>query len=314
LFFSWCNTTNLPELERTESTFALMGKWGWDGYASAMFTNRDAAHNAISEDDGRSWIGFREVWLDPRRNAGDYAQTGGVDRSVHQSQFVELGDNKILLSLGQHPLHRSMVVFDLGWLYETERREDFTEGLTHWSTHTYIAGVQGHCALNRQEGAGLEEHPDGSGRKVMRIARPRQPFLIREPRGAVWNFPAAFRGELTLRLMLPSGSQGARISLIDRWINPTDPLVEQYAMFTLGADSGMLGSDRWRTVRLSWNGLAETGVQKCVVEVDGKASAYIPLKLASVNGISYLHLQSVAKSEDNLGLLVESACFKKLES
>jgi len=114
--------------------------------------------------------------------------------------------------------------------------------------------------------------------------------------------------------MLPSGSQGARVSLIDRWINPTDPLVEQYAMFTLGADRPMLGSDRWRAVRLSWNGLAETGVQKCLVEVDGKESAYIPLKLASVNGISYLHLQSVAKSEDNLGLLVESACFKKLES
>jgi len=313
LLFSWCNTTNLPKMERTESTFALMGKWSWDGYSTDMFTNRDAAHIAISEDDGRSWIGFREVWLDPRRNAGDYARTGGVDRSVHQSQFVELGDNKILLSLGQHPLHRSMVVFDLGWLYETERREDFTEGLSQWSTHTYIAGVLGHHALNRQEGAWLEEHPDGSGRKVMRIARPRQPFLIREPRGAVWNFPAAFGGELTLRLMLPSGSQGARISLIDRWINPTDPLVEQYAMFTLIADSEMLGSDRWRTVRLSWNGLAETGEQLCVVEVDGEASACIPLRLASVNGVSYLHLQSVAKSEDNLGLLVESAGFKKHE-
>lgn len=38
-----------------------------DGIWEDVFTNRDVNHAAISEDDGKSWIGMREMVLNPLR-------------------------------------------------------------------------------------------------------------------------------------------------------------------------------------------------------------------------------------------------------
>ena len=92
LLFLWSNTTALPEVKR------LKKRGGED-----VFTNRDALHAAISEDDGKTWIGFREVVLDEHRNDPDYAVTAGSnDRGKHQSEVVQLDENRVLLSCGQH--------------------------------------------------------------------------------------------------------------------------------------------------------------------------------------------------------------------
>ena len=90
LFFS--NTTPLPEVDRTgDSPFVKSRKPGtWED----VFTNRDVIHAAISDDDGKTWTGFRELYLNPLRNEHDFATRGGkdvsLDKSVHQSQAVEL--------------------------------------------------------------------------------------------------------------------------------------------------------------------------------------------------------------------------------
>ena len=83
----WCNTTPLPETDRTEEPVPESAKNGrWED----VFTNRDACHAAISEDDGRTWIGFREMRLNPLRNAGDFGSQASHDFSVHQPQALEL--------------------------------------------------------------------------------------------------------------------------------------------------------------------------------------------------------------------------------
>ena len=303
LLLVWCNTTPLPASAGSEGPPPL----GADGQTRDCFTNRDAAHAAISDDDGKTWRGFRELILDPRRSAGDYAETGGHDRGVHQSQFVEVGENKILVALGQHRLHRSLLIFDLDWLYERERASDFSNGLEDWSVQSYIAGVRGHCALNRKQGAKLVDHPDMTGKKALRIARPSDPTLVSEKQGAVWNFPAGANGSLTLRLMLPEGGQGTIISLVDRWINPTDDTIEQYAMFSVEIAGELTAGNAWRDVRLEWNGLDRKDEDACALFIDEVPHTPLRLLRPSVNGICYVHLISSAKTEDDSGLLLQSA-------
>lgn len=79
-------------------------------------------HAAISEDDGKTWRGFREVLLDRRRDAGDFADARGADKSMHQSQFIEVAPGKILAAVGQNGMHRKLVMFDAGWLLENSAR------------------------------------------------------------------------------------------------------------------------------------------------------------------------------------------------
>ena len=321
LLFIWNNTTPLPELSPEDPIKSGLNETAKDGTWEDVFTNRAVIHAAISDDDGKTWSGFRELYLDPRRNAGDYTETRGIDHSVHQNQSVELDDGKVLVSLGQHPQHRALVIFDPDWLYETSRSCDFSEGLDDWCVHKFIAEIRGHCSFNRKTGAGLVTHPHDPEKKVLRIRRPEDPDLLIENDGAVWNFPSGKRGSLTTRILLPGKSQGTRINLVDRWFNPVDTNAYHYAMYTLELKPAVnksdkisksencifLAPDTWHTLQFRWNGLAETGSDSCRLTVEGiKVPFFIPLNRASMNGISYIHYISSAESEDNQGILVES--------
>ncbi|MFH1071660.1 MAG: sialidase family protein [Candidatus Glassbacteria bacterium] len=313
LLLFWCNTTPLAEVDR--STDMTIRPEQRNGLWEDVFTNRDAIHAAISEDDGQSWIGFRELYLDPLRNEADFATRGGtevsLDKSVHQSQAVELPQGKVLVALGQHPLVRSLVIFDPAWLYETERGDSFTEGTRDWSTHKYMQGIKGHCAFDRDPGAPLVDHPDKAGRKALHVHRPANPDLVCEKDGAVWNFPAGSKGSFTTRIRLEPGGSGGRICLVDRWFNPTDTLAYRYAMYSLTfAGDGSLGGEpllepgKWQELRFTWED-SQSG--SCSLYIDGKPYTH-PLRLdrPSSNGICYVHFQSTADREDPAGFLIES--------
>ena len=308
----WNNCTPLPAPARTEEVRLVLGTLRASQDYELAFTSRDAIHAAISDDDGRTWHGFREICLDALRNARDFAETGGTDRSVHQSQFVELGEGKVLVACGQHERHRQMLIFDTRWLCEKSRGEDFSHGLKDWCIHMYIAGIRGHCAFNRKEGASLVDVPDAPAGKALLIRRPVDRSLITENEGAVWNFPAGTAGALDLRVMLRPGCGGARISLIDRWFNPTDLVAHPFAMFNLeiAGDGRVNGKPRvepgrWHDLRLEWHGLARPGDDTCSWSVDGVCQEdALPLNRPSVNGISYVHLINTAVAEDAQGFLV----------
>ena len=316
LLLFWCNTTPLPEVNRTNdpSVREDIRKYVLNGNWEDVFTNRDAIHAAISEDDGKTWIGFRELHLNPLRNDSDFAVRRGtgesLDRSVHQSQAAELPGGKVLVALGQHPLVRTFVIFDPDWLYETKRRDDFSNGLKDWSTFKFLRGIRGHCAYNRDAGASLIDHPNDRGAKVLRIGRVENPELLCENDGAVWNFPAGLKGKFVTKIMLKPGGQGGRICLLGRWLNPTDLLAGHYAMYSITFDGqGRVdGKDffevgRWHELRFEWDDL-QSGA--CKLYIDGVQRMSLPLNRPSVNGISYAHFQSIAAKADSAGFLIES--------
>lgn len=312
----WNNSTPLPELNHEKQ--AGLNASEREGRSEDFFTNRDVLHAAVSADDGKTWRGFRELYLNDRRNDADFRTSGGnadsLDKSIHQSQALELPEGKILLAFGQHPLCRRLIIFDPDWLLEDQRKDDFAFGLGGWSVQQYLKsvagnfrGVSGHCAYNRRAGASLVPHPDGLPREVLQVARHPDPRLVYEPEGAVWNFPCWQSGNLKLRLRMPKGSQGMQICLVDRWFNPVDPVVAHFAQHVLRLDAAgrindvpCLEPDTWADLEIRWDG------EKARFRIGEDAWHDLPRAFPTRNGISYLHLQSAASEADPFGVLIES--------
>lgn len=311
LLFLWCNTTPLPERDHSRlEDDDHRTKPIREGRAEDVFTNRDAFHAAISEDDGKTWIGFRELLLNPARNDEDFALSHGgpgvsLDKSVHQAQALELAHGKILVAVGQHPACRRLLVFDPRWLYESGR-EDHCSDLSTWSVHQYLDGIRGHCSYDRKSGVEVVPHPDCTDRRAMRIARIPDARLVSDVQGAVWNFPACHFGTFTVRIMLPDGGKGGRMSLVDRWFNPTDTFARHFAMFSfsfgLTTDVDIqLESNRWIDLIIKWD--LPAGI--CLVKFQNQVGELtLPQAKPSEFGISYVHFQSVTDGFDEIGFLL----------
>ncbi len=294
LLFLWSNTTALPEVER------IPKRGGED-----VFTNRDTIHAAISEDDGKTWIGFRELILDEHRNNENYAITkGSNDRGKHQSEIIQLDENRVLYSCGQHPIHRRLMIMDLRWLYEKERSSDLAQDKTRdWSTHQYIDKIAGHCGYNRKPGAQIHNN-------ALHILRIEDSNLTNPNQGATWNFPSGHSGKITTQIRLEEGNQnGLQIALVDRWFNPTDPTVDQLANYLLKIDkdgkasSGeqLLTPGNTHKLTLSW----QNDKKSASIQIDNTpVDLTLPLSQPCPNGISYIHFYNPATQTDLNGFSI----------
>ena len=312
LLFIWNNTQMLPTRDASEypelDAATLAGRW------ESVFTNRDALHAAISDDDGRTWRGFRELALNEIRNAADFRELGNGpfeenDKSVHQTQALELSDGKVLLAYGQGRAARRLMVFDPDWLLETSRHEEFRYGLGGLSTHLYVKslsggfrGWSGHCAWNRAPGALLVRDPDTddpppggerSSREVLQLCRIRDPRLVSDRQGIVWNFPATRTGRLTLDCRIVGA--GFRLSLADHWMNPCDESNPPLSPFSEKIEDARLRGPGWHKLTVAWSGEAAW------ILIDGRQVGTRRLAGVPRFGLSYLHLQTLAEENDFKG-------------
>ena len=317
LLFFWNNTAPLPTRDAAEtpelSEAELSGKW------EAVFTNRDALHAAISDDDGKTWLGFREIALNDIRNASDFRELGNepgqeFDKSVHQTQALELRGGKVLLAYGQNVAARRLAVFDPDWLLETGREDDFHAGLGGISNHLYVRslsgawrGWAGHCAWNRMPGATLVRDPstdapspDGkrSFREVLQLARMDDPRLVSGRQGVVWNFPAMRSGAVAVECRIAGA--GFRLSLSDHWMNPCDETNPALGPFSAKITKAELPGGAWHTLTAEWDEDAGT----VTLSDDGRHIAVHPLASRPPFGLSYLHLQTLADGPDPEGTYI----------
>ena len=307
LLFIWNNTQMLPTRDAAE--YPELGQGELSGQWESVFTNRDALHAAISEDDGQTWIGFREIILDPIRNATDFRELGNdpaqeYDKSVHQTQAIELEGGKVLLALGQNGAARRIVIFDPKWLYETTRTDDFRHGLENLSTHLYVKSLSGgwrgwggHCAWNRAPGAMIVREPETNGRtkrEVLQLCRIPDPRLVSDRQGIVWNFPAARKGRFETECRIDG--EGFRLALTDHWINPSDETNPQRSPIVREITANDLGKG-WHRLVCEWD---ET---RAVFSCDGKVLATVAIDAGKFPkfGLSYVHLQTLAEGLDAQG-------------
>ena len=314
ILFFWNNTEPLAKRDAVEYPELLPQENA--GRCETVFTNRDALHVAISDDDGRTWKGFREVALNPIRNRADFREYGNArvseyDKSVHQTQPMEMPGGKILLPYGQGASRR-ICIFDLRWIEEKGRYDEFRWGLDGLSNHLYlkslngnIRGWSGHCAFNRIPGAALVREPDtgaSTARECLQVCRIRDERLVGDLQGVAWNFPAAKRGRL--ELVCRADGEGVRLAICDRWINPGDEHVADYAAFSLPIDAKTLGgAGQWKTLTVTWDWDRKTAHATC-----GGFSKVITFRTEGLSpfGPSYLHLQTLAKGHDPKGVYFRS--------
>ena len=307
----WNNTQPLPE-EDHERQMPPLPEDIKNGYWEDVFTNRDAAHAAISEDGGKTWIGYREILLNPIRNAADFRYAGDKfdswDKSVHQFQAIELPMGKILVAAGQNAESRRLLIFDLDWLYETERHEDFIEGLKNVSTHVYLKSIagstmdacgNGHCAWNRTHGAVMMPDPEGGYLDRVYISKRRDPRRLCEIEGVVWNFPASRSGSVFATVYLIEKS--LRLTLSDRWFNPSDAFAGMLSPFTVELDEKDIPLRSFATVRIDYD--LDRG--RASVFVDDALKKELPLGECLNAGLSYAILQCATET-DSEGLYLAS--------
>ena len=282
------------------------------GASEDAFTNRDAAHAAISEDGGKTFIGYREILLNPIRNNTDFRYVGGIassnDKSVHQFQAFELPYGKILVSVGQHQSSRRLLIFDIEWLYETEASEDFIQNaLSCITTHTYVKSVSdcqiarvgnGHCAWNRAPSAYLMPDPDGGYGEALSISKHHDERLINDIGGTTWNFPTSKRGIVSIEIKIVE--KEARFILSDRWYNTCDPHAAIQSHFSFELDKDVIG-DGFATVDIYYN------TEKGFADVSSNGTHLLTLKMTNPCpvGISYLVLQCDTDG-DSKGFYIKS--------
>ena len=304
----WNNTKPLSQPNH-KATKPCAGDCVENGTGENAFTNRDAAHAAITED-GENFVGYREIILNPVRNSSDFRYIGGaassLDKSVHQFQAFELPFNKVLVSAGQNKASRRLIIFDLNWLYETEREENFLKGMGDLTTHTFLKSISGshahevgngHCAYNRTYSAYPMPDPEGGYNEVLSISKHHDNRIMYNIGGACWNFPASKKGRVTAELKI--AEKQARIILTDRWYNACDPFAAYQSPFWFELDVSDL-KDGYTAVNIDF----DTEKGEATVFLDDEPFFKVKMTTPCPTGISYLILQC-ATDGDSEGFYVK---------
>ncbi|NUM53858.1 MAG: exo-alpha-sialidase [Candidatus Hydrogenedentes bacterium] len=266
-----------------------------------VYGGRDAIHAAISDDEGRTWQGFREFYRDRRRNE---TPPHSGDRGTAYPISGSSKDGKMVVLAGQGGSGRNVIFIDPDWLTETHASDDFSNGLDAWSVFKEFGPASGWWR-DRCQGPELIDHPTKPGAKVMHVRRPDD----KHPDAAVWNFPNGRRGVLSVRLMPREGFGGGNLALTNRFFNPNDVRGDSLAMFSLSLPTdGLLGkkpalrTGTMHTIKLAW----DIDRHRCDVRVDGQQVTSLALLNSTDNGVSYLRLASTAAEIDPAGFIVES--------
>lgn len=242
---------------------------------------RNVLHAAISDDDGQTWKGRREILRDPKRN--DPPPTNG-DYGVAYPYPALMKDGRIIFTMWVETGEgRSVFAFDPAWLMQTSDRDDFNSGLDRWS----IYGCRG---------AEIASHDGSTDGKVLSLKK-----AADWPCTAVWNFPSADAGSLKLRLQVDPGFAGATIMLTDHFSVPFDSQDGIYSVYHLPTSDLKLTPGKWADVELKWDGAKRA----CGVAVDGKAITSLPESRQNT-GINYLRIRCDSVEANQGSLFIDS--------
>jgi hypothetical protein len=263
-----------------------------------VYGGRDALHMAISNDEGRIWQGFREIYLDHRRNDNP-AASGDRGTAYPLAAFTE--DGQIVVLAGQGKGGRNPILVDPDWITATSAESDFHDGLAQWTVYQHT-GPTKRWWRARRIGCELIETPGEKDTRSLHVRHaPTEPNdAPSEPDTAVWNFPNGWRGELTARIRLPAGSQGAVFSLNDRFFDPSNTLGEDAAVFQARVTAENTQLDTWHTLSLRW----DLSSSECEYRLDDKLIATLSLHSRTLNGVSYVRIRSAAKKLDPHGIII----------
>ncbi len=247
------------------------------------YGGRQVLHGAISDDEGKTWRGHREVMRDLHRNE---PPPPGGDFGTAYPFPITMPDGKVLFASGQGGGRRASYVLDPAWLLETTQSTNFANGIDDWSTY----GTKG------------VELVDANGAKALRIAH----VDAKWPAAAVWNFPQGRIGSVTVQFSTEPGFRSMNIGLTDHYSTPFDDQDQFYNLFNLPVTADKLGTaklepNRTHTLKLAWN----TDEGRCTVTLDGRPAGVLKLT-RQTTGVDYIRFRSTAQEVETGGVKILS--------
>jgi hypothetical protein len=168
----------------------------WDDPDSYAAGGRHVLHAAVSNDEGKTWKGFREVLTSPSLTVNIRG-----DHGVAYPSATETLNGKVILVSGQGEAG-SVVVFDPLWLGKNTACDRFSNGLVQWT-------LFGADTLTQ-----LVTMPQNKGKALLLRKSGDQKDTNTE---AVWNFPMTKQGKLELQLIINPGNEGICLALTDHF-------------------------------------------------------------------------------------------------
>ena len=249
----------------------------WSNPRSYAMGGREVLHAAISADEGKSWRGFREI-------LHEIPSAGRGDRGTSYASVAENADGKLVVVTGQGEGNRAILMFDPGWLEESGSGDELSLGPVQWSQYG-------------AEGMHVEQLADGTAALAI-------PVKSAAPGGALWNFPLADAGEITLRVQLPRTAGDVRLCLNDHFNRVDDTAAAEHAVFSLALDPLIAREPgRWHDVRLGWSNATEAG--HITLAIDGKVAGRFAAQRQAQFGINYLRVEFRGGSDEGRVLLAD---------
>jgi hypothetical protein len=256
-----------------------LGDFHW-GYAE-----RAVMAAAISRDEGRTWVGYREVARITKPTQVSYPYV------------AQAADGRVILFAAT-----CLMRINPDFLENRDLIEDFSLGVRRWSTLA-ASGVE------------AAPDPDGASNKVLRLLRPD----AQVPAAACLNFPYGEKGELKMTVRIEPGFEGAHFTLSDHFDLPGLPrdasfplrIMPNGRVKIIGSGGtwldtpGDLVPGKWHVLHLAWD--CRTG--RAVLRLDGTEIAVME-QYVRTRGICYLRLRSTAPSTDSAGLYIKSVNIK----
>jgi hypothetical protein len=250
------------------------------------YGGRQVLHGAISDDDGKTWRGHREVMRDPHRNE---PPPPGGDFGTAYPFPIALPDGKVLFTSGQGGGRRASYVLDPSWLLETSQTAKFSEGIEDWSTY----GTKGVELVNVDRNA-----------QALRIAKVDSKW----PAAGVWNFPMGRVGSATIEFTVEPGFSSLNLGLTDQYSTPFDDSDQFYNVFNLPIRAGTpvlaggkLEHGLIHRLKLEWN----TNEGHCRVSLDGRPAGSLK-QTRMTEGLNYLRFRATANQPEAGGMRVSS--------
>jgi hypothetical protein len=282
-FISSDSPATLLRLSDDRIVMIWSGNQRWDDNRSYANGGREVLHAAISDNEGKSWKGFREVLISP---SGHFIIK--MDIGTAYPSAVETAEGKVLFVSGQAE-ERAIVCFDPDWLEQTSAYDNFSNGLAQWT----LFGVDSTIRLTTN-GPRKSEHA----------------LLVRKTDAnkksgseAVWNFPMTQKGKLVLEITRYKGSKGINLSLTDHFSVSYDSLasVNSVVSFATGNSIAEKETENMK-ITILWDSLSG----KAFITMNNKRPGEIIFQRKSITGLNYLRMGIPGTGPDSAGYCIKS--------
>ena len=262
------------------------GSQRWDDPKSYAMGGREVLHAAISDDEGKTWKGFREVLV----VSASGSKKG--DRGTSYPSAIETSDGKLAVVAGQGDAQRAVVLFDPDWLEEKSQTDDLSEGLSQFT-------------MFGSDSLSSFQYTPGEKRTHLWIRKSES--NVHHDTQAVWNFPMSAQGELQMEIIRTEASRGIHLALTDHFSICADTAASQNAVATFDVAQGD-AYELWHRgngkiqIKIRWN----TRDQRAMLSINGIQTADVPFHRKPHFGVNYLRIGIPASIIDTSGFVLQS--------